>query len=222
MSPFRYEDLGLIAYAPAYERQLQLFNQALEHKRRGLPVEQVVLFCEHPHVITLGKYGEWGNLLFPEEMLREKAVALFHTDRGGDITYHGPGQLVVYPIFDLEAMGIGLKEYIGRLEEVIIRLLSDYDIPGERLPGAPGVWLDVSAPQGRTRKVAAIGVRSSRYVSMHGFALNVNTDLSYFELINPCGFVDKGVTSMAAELNKKLDFSLLKSQVLRYLKEAFA
>jgi len=214
MNKWKYVDWGLIAYAEAYEKQKILFEAAIEQKTAHEPVQNTVIFCEHPHVITLGKHGLDTNLLFPEEILKEKQVELFRTDRGGDITYHGPGQLVGYPILDLESLHIGLKEYIYRMEEAIIRLLAEYNIKGEHLAGATGVWIDTDHP-GKTRKICAIGVKSSRYVTMHGFALNVSTDLNYFNLINPCGFKDKGVTSMEKELNRKIDMEEVKSRLLR-------
>ena len=144
-----------------------------------------------------------------------------HINRGGDITYHGPGQITGYPVFDLEYWNLGLKQYIHMLEETIIRFLSLYDLKGERLEGATGVWLDPEVP-GRARKICAIGVKSSRFVTMHGFALNINTDLSYFSLINPCGFTDKGVTSLAMELGVPQDFELAKSQLRSIFMEIFA
>ncbi|WP_165041674.1 lipoyl(octanoyl) transferase LipB [Dysgonomonas sp. ZJ709] len=215
-----YEDLKDIEYGSAWEYQQRLFTKDIELKNNNLPTINTLLFCEHPHTITIGKHGKEENLLFNERFLKEKGVALFQIDRGGDITYHGPGQLVAYPIFDLESYKIGLRQYICNIEEIIIKLLASYNIQAERLPGAAGVWLDVSEPQ-RTRKIAAIGVRSSRYVTMHGLALNVNTDLSYFNLINPCGFVDKGVTSMEKELGYKLDMEEVKRRMKALFEEIF-
>lgn len=206
-----HEDLGSIEYANAWKYQQQLFDNSIRQKQDSLPTDNYLLFCEHPHTITVGKNGKDENLLFNERFLSEKGVELFHIDRGGDVTYHGPGQLVGYPIFDLESLGIGLKSYIHNMEEVLIELLAMYNIGAERLAGAAGVWLDTDKPSS-TRKIAAIGVRSSRFVTMHGFALNVNTDLSYFNLINPCGFVDKGVTSMQKELGKEIDMEEVKER----------
>jgi len=171
-------------------------------------------------VITIGKNGQSSNLLFPEQSLQERRIALFRVDRGGDVTYHGPGQLVGYPIFDLDAFSIGLKEYIRRLEEVIIAVIGEYGLRGERLSGATGVWLDATEAR-HARKIAAIGVRSSRYVTMHGFALNVNTDLSYFRLINPCGFTDKGVTSIRQETGKEVDMSEVKQLIVNLFNRTF-
>ncbi|MDR0865468.1 MAG: lipoyl(octanoyl) transferase LipB [Candidatus Symbiothrix sp.] len=215
-----YIDWGIIPYAQAYGQQNELFEAAIQNKAEHKTVENKVIFCEHPHVITIGKHGLYSNLLFPEKTLKEKDVELYQTDRGGDITYHGPGQVVGYPIFDLEAFAIGLKEYIRRMEEVIIQTIAGYGIKGDRLEGATGVWLDKDQP-GKARKIAAIGVRSSRYVTMHGFALNVNTDLSYFKLINPCGFVDKGVTSLQQELGHTVDTEALKATLCTYFRQMF-
>lgn len=211
-----YEDLKTIDYGKAWEYQQELFARTINHKTNNLQTENRLLFCEHPHTLTIGKHGDKGNLLFNEQYLSEKKVALYQIDRGGDITYHGPGQIVGYPIFDLDSYGIGLRHHIYNMEEAIIRFLETYNIKSERLEGAAGVWLDTTEPR-RTRKIAAIGVRSSRFVTMHGFALNVNTDLSYFSLINPCGFVDKGVTSMQKELGKDIDIEKAKLE----LKEIF-
>ncbi len=215
-----YKDLKNIEYGHAWKYQQELFAEALSLKDKGEQPENYLLFCEHPHVITIGKHGKHENLLFQENFLKEKGVSLFQIDRGGDITYHGPGQLVGYPIFDLESYDIGLRQYIFNLEEIIIRFLASYNIKAERLDGAAGVWIDTTAPA-RTRKIAAIGVRSSRFVTMHGFAFNINTDLSYFSLINPCGFVDKGVTSLEKELGHKVDMEEVKSKMKKLFEEVF-
>ena len=213
-------DWKLIPYSAAYERQKYLFEKAIQKKEKKEPAENNVIFCEHPHVITVGKNGLFSNLLFPEKILKEKNVELFHVDRGGDITYHGPGQIVGYPIFDLESFDIGLKEYIGKMEEIIIQTIAEYGVKGERLNSATGVWIDKDLP-GKARKIAAIGVKSSRYVTMHGFALNINTDLSYFNLINPCGFVDKGVTSLEKEIGRNIDIEEVKLILTKYFKLFF-
>jgi lipoyl(octanoyl) transferase len=203
----QYTDWGLIEYKAAWERQEQLFNGLLEQKSaqdaqdKRLP--QYFIVCEHPHVYTLGRNGKANNLLVSAAFLQSINATYYHIERGGDITYHGPGQVVGYPILDLELLRLPLKEYIYRIEEAIIRTLADYGIGAERMDGATGVWLDAG---GRNpRKICAIGVRIRRYVTMHGFALNVNTDLSYFSHINPCGFTDKGVTSMQKELHGTVD-----------------
>ncbi|HML65467.1 MAG TPA: lipoyl(octanoyl) transferase LipB [Dysgonomonas sp.] len=215
-----YKDLENIEYGHAWKYQQELFAEALSLKEKGEQPENYLLFCEHPHVITIGKHGKHENLLFQENFLKEKGVSLFQIDRGGDITYHGPGQLVGYPIFDLESYDIGLRQYIFNLEEIIIRFLASYNIKAERLEGAAGVWIDTTV-SARTRKIAAIGVRSSRFVTMHGFAFNINTDLSYFSLINPCGFVDKGVTSLEKELGHKVDMEEVKSRMKVLFEEVF-
>lgn len=221
MGRFCYHDLGRIAYADALTRQTEAFEASLAAKSAGRSVENQLLFCEHLPVLTIGKSGKESNLLIPEALLREKGISFYHVSRGGDITYHGPGQITGYPIFDLECWRIGLKQYIHLLEEAIIRFLSLYGLRGERLDGATGVWIDPEV-SGRARKICAIGVRSSRFVTMHGFALNVNTDLSYFSLINPCGFTDKGVTSLQAELGEPQDFGLAKQRLLTIFSELFA
>lgn len=221
MGRFCYHDLGRIAYADALTRQTEAFEASLAAKSAGRSVENQLLFCEHLPVLTIGKSGKESNLLIPEALLREKGISFYHVSRGGDITYHGPGQITGYPIFDLECWRIGLKQYIHLLEEAIIRFLSLYGLRGERLDGATGVWIDPEV-SGRARKICAIGVRSSRFVTMHGFALNVNTDLSYFSLINPCGFTDKGVTSLQAELGEPQDFELAKQRLLTIFSELFA
>lgn len=197
------EDWGLIEYAQAWQRQEALFNLRLQQKAAGAAeaIDRIIL-CEHPHVYTLGRSGKAANMLISEEQLRRIGASFFRIDRGGDITYHGPGQLVCYPILDLEHYGLGLKDYIHLIEEAVIRVCAYYGIEAGRLEKATGVWLDAHRP--RARKICAIGVRSSRYVTMHGLALNVCTDLRYFSYINPCGFVDKGVTSLSQELHREV------------------
>ncbi|WP_108821662.1 lipoyl(octanoyl) transferase LipB [Dysgonomonas sp. Marseille-P4361] len=215
-----YQDLHTIEYGKAWSHQEELFDKSLAQKANKEQTENYLLFCEHPHVITIGKHGKTENLLYQESFLNQRGVSLFQIDRGGDVTYHGPGQLVGYPIFDLESFNIGLRQYIHNIEEIIIRLVAKYGITAERLEGAAGVWIDTTMP-GRTRKIAAIGVRSSRFVTMHGFALNVNTDLNYFSLINPCGFVDKGVTSMEKELGYAPDMEQVKQETKLLFEEVF-
>ncbi|MDH6311860.1 lipoyl(octanoyl) transferase [Parabacteroides sp. PFB2-10] len=212
MEPYKYIDLGRIDYAEALERQTATFDLLLDAKRKEEEGESILYFCEHHPVFTLGKSGKKENLLIPEEVLKERGASLYYINRGGDITYHGPGQITGYPVFDLERWSIGLKEYIHRLEQVIIDFLALYGLKGERLEEATGVWIEPEV-KGRARKICAIGVKSSRFVTMHGFALNINTDLSYFSLINPCGFIDKGVTSLAQELGEKQDFEKAKEEL---------
>lgn len=224
-----YNNLGMIAYQEAWDLQKKLLAGIQDIKRvnKELPAcEQTtnynyLLFCEHPHVYTLGKSGHDSNLLVNEEFLREKGASFVRIDRGGDITYHGPGQIVGYPIIDLESFSLGVKEYVFRIEEAIITLLRKYGIESERLDGSTGVWLDTNVP-GKTRKICAIGVKVSRSVTMHGFAFNVNTNLDYYRYINPCGFTDKGVTSMQQELGRTLDFEQVKNELSGQLSEEFA
>lgn len=220
MDGFSYQDLGRIVYAKALDIQTEKFNALLAAKAKGETGRNELLFCEHDPVLTIGKSGKDSNLLIPEARLQALGVSYYHINRGGDITYHGPGQITGYPIFDLETWHIGLKQYIYRLEETIIRFLALYGLKGERLEGATGVWLDPFVA-GKARKICAIGVKSSRFVTMHGFALNINTDLHYFSLINPCGFIDKGVTSLAKELGKEQDFEEAKRQLVAMFREVF-
>lgn len=203
-----YIDWGLITYEDAWKQQTELFDEVIRAKIAGEPYINHLIICEHPHVYTLGKSGKEQNMLIGEERLKQIGASLYHIDRGGDITYHGPGQIVSYPIFNLEDYNLGLKEYIHKLEEAVINVCAHYGIEAGRLDGATGVWLDSETPS--ARKICAIGVRSSRYVTMHGLAFNVNTDLNYFHYINPCGFMNKGVTSLQNELNKKMDIEEVK------------
>lgn len=221
----KYEDIGVMDYKETWDYQASLFRELIISKKEaengscsGKP--GTLIFVEHPHVYTLGKSGSENNLLLNYIQLRARDAKFFRIDRGGDITYHGPGQIVGYPIFDLEAIRIGLKEYIFRLEEAVIKTLGEYSIEGSRLAGGTGVWLEPGLSQ-KARKICAIGVKASRYVTMHGFAFNVNTDLSYFSHINPCGFTDRGVTSLEKELGQKQDIDEVKSIVRQKLGEVF-
>lgn len=213
-----FKDLGLIDYQDAWDYQESLFQETITQK--GHPdkpqTSNFILFCEHPHVYTLGKSGSENNLLINNQALAEKGVSFFRTNRGGDITYHGPGQIVGYPILDLENFKLGIRKYIWLLEESIIALLRDFGISASRLDGASGVWLDADQP-GKVRKICAIGVRSSRYVTMHGFAFNINTKLEYYNYINPCGFTERGVTSLEKELGSKQDIEKVKIQLKAHL-----
>lgn len=223
----KYEDIGLRDYKETWDYQAEIFAALTAAKRQqdSAPPETerkpgTLIFVEHPHVYTLGKNGSDKNLLIDYIQLKASNAAFYRIDRGGDITYHGPGQIVGYPIFDLQEIGIGLKEYIYRLEEAVILTLSELGIDASRLQGSTGVWIDTDKP-GKTRKICAIGVRASRFVTMHGFAFNVNTDLSYFSHINPCGFTDKGVTSLAKELGKEQDIELVKDILKNKIKGTF-
>ena len=211
MSHFIYHDLGRIEYEKALERQTAAFNALLEAKAQGRTGENRLFFCEHQPVLTIGKSGKDTNLLIPKELLVQRGISFYHINRGGDITYHGPGQLVCYPILNLEEFHLGLKEYVHLLEEAVIRVCASYGIEAGRLEKATGVWLEGSTP--RARKICAIGVRSSHYVTMHGLALNVNTDLRYFSYIHPCGFIDKGVTSLRQELKHEVPMDEVKQRL---------
>lgn len=206
----KYVDWNLISYADAWKQQQEVFDAMIAAKMDKQPTAamQQIVYCEHPHVYTLGKHGKPSNMLVNEEFLKKINASFYPIDRGGDITYHGPGQIVGYPLLDLENFNLSLKDYIYNIEECIIRTLAHYNIEGDRLAGATGVWLEKDSP--RARKICAIGVRASRYVTMHGFAFNVNTDLKYFSYINPCGFVDKGVTSLQQELGHEVPLSEVK------------
>ena len=195
---------GIVEYAEAWNRQTELFNARIEAKKIQNKLPDLVILCEHPPVYTLGKSGVIENLLASNQMLIDRGVSFFKTDRGGDITYHGPGQIVGYPIFDLEHFKIGLRQYLYNIEEAVILFLKSFNVKGERLEGATGVWIDVDVP-GKTRKICAMGVKSSHFVTMHGLALNINTDLSFFQMINPCGFTNKGVTSLSVETGMEQD-----------------
>ena len=219
-------DLGTLDYAACRALQQGLFEELLENKRRqGGTTERcgsadsdpagTILLVEHPPVYTLGKSGHVENLLVDPAELERLGAGFFHIDRGGDITFHGPGQLVCYPILDLERLGIGLREYIERLEEAVIRTVARYGIAAGRIAGASGVWITEGAEQGSVpRKICAVGVRSSRYVTMHGLALNVTTDLAWFARINPCGFRDRGVTSIAREVGREVAMSEVKARLV--------
>jgi len=227
MKAVKFEDLGLIEYKNAWDYQENLFANYIQIKaeNRDLPeekqkeVEGNLLFCEHPHVYTLGKSGEQNNLLINDEFLYKIQATYVKTNRGGDITYHGPGQIVGYPIIDLERFSLQVKQYIANLEQSIIRMLKKYGIESERLTGATGVWIDTNT--NKARKICAIGVKASRFITMHGFALNVNTNLEYFNHINPCGFIDKGVTSMEKELGEKQDPEKVKKVLKEKIEEVF-
>jgi len=214
-----FQDWGLVEYNEAWAKQDKLFSATIDTKMQGQSTTNYLVFCEHPHVYTLGKSGDEQNLLLNMIQLQAKNAVFVHSNRGGDITYHGPGQVVGYPIFDLDNFELGLKSYIFKIEEAIIQTLKQYNIPSTRLEGSTGVWLEVDTPA--CRKICAIGVRSSRFVTMHGFALNVNTQLEYFDYIHPCGFLDKGVTSMEKELGQKVDMNELKERLRKYIEEQF-
>ncbi len=210
-------DWGLIPYPEAWNKQTQWFDGVVQAKQNGTPYVNRIILCEHPHVYTLGRSGKDGNMLLGEAQLQAIGATLYHIDRGGDITYHGPGQLVSYPILNLEEFNLGLKEYVHLLEEAVIDVCASYGISAGRLDKATGVWLEGDTP--RARKICAIGVRSSHYVTMHGLAFNVNTDLRYFSYINPCGFIDKGVTSLQKELGREVPMDEVKEQLQQAIRD---
>lgn len=214
MADFNYEDLGLKDYKECWDYQEEIHGQIVADKLARKKNSEINLFLlvEHPHVYTLGKSGDEHNLLINSDFLKKIDAVYYKINRGGDITYHGPGQLVGYPIIDLETYKVGVKDFIYKMEQAIIQTIAEYGLEGALKEGATGVWLD-SANPARARKICAIGVRVSRYVSMHGFALNVNTDMRYFNYINPCGFVTYGVTSIERELGRKIDMAEVKEIV---------
>ncbi|MGF1586845.1 MAG: lipoyl(octanoyl) transferase LipB [Bacteroidales bacterium] len=220
-----FQDLRSVEYKKAWEYQEKLFDQILEAKS-GETIDEkgslagYLLFCEHPHVYTLGKSGTENNLLIDDGFLKKIKAQFYRINRGGDITYHGPGQIVGYPILNLEAFSLSIRQYIYNLEQAIIQTLLEYGLEAERLPSASGVWLDADKPL-RARKICAIGVRASRYVTMHGFAFNVSTDLEYFNYINPCGLKDKGVTTLEKELGKRPDMNEVKEKLKAHLASVF-
>ncbi|WP_166387981.1 MULTISPECIES: lipoyl(octanoyl) transferase LipB [unclassified Polaribacter] len=219
------KDLSVKDYKETWDYQTELLQEIVDVKidnRRNenkYPTKNHFLFVEHPHVYTLGKSGDLSNLLLNERQLAEKEATFYKINRGGDITYHGPGQIVGYPILDLENFFTDIHKYLRFLEEVIILTIAEYGIKAERSPGETGVWLDVGTPF--ARKICAMGIRSSRWVTMHGFALNANVNLGYFDNIIPCGIKGKAVTSMEAELNRKVDIEEVKSKILKHFKTLF-
>lgn len=215
-----YRDLGLLEYQQAWDLQENILQQSIAQKAQGLVPAHHLLFVEHPPVYTLGKSGKREHVLIDEQEMQERQIAFFQTNRGGDITYHGPGQLVGYPIFDLEQFYRDIGRYLRELEEVIILTLQEYGLKGERSSGETGVWLDPGIP-GRARKICAMGVRCSRWITMHGFALNISNDLSYFNHIIPCGIPDKSVTSLQKELGVTLTVAEVKEKVLKKFEQVF-
>ena len=223
-----FTDLGLIDYKEAWDHQTRLFEAILETKQgnRNKPdiaqykTANHLIFCEHPHVFTLGKSGKESNLLVNQENLSKINAAYYHINRGGDITYHGPGQIVAYPVIDLENFFTDIHQYMRLLEEAVIQTLKEYGIEGGRIPGLTGVWIDFNNAA-VARKICALGVKTSRWVTMHGLAFNVNTDLSYFDYIVPCGIDDKAVTSVEKELGSKQDLKAVQQTLKKKLEEQF-
>lgn len=222
-----YHHWGLIGYKEAWEKQEQIFKQTLDVKvanrdlqeEKQIPTPNHIIVCEHPHVYTLGKSGKPENLLANESQLKLSNAEYFEINRGGDITYHGPGQLVVYPILDLDNFFTDIHKYLRFLEEAVIRTLAHYGVKGERFDGYTGVWIGMDSPN--QRKICAMGVRASRWVTMHGLALNINTDLSYFNQIVPCGIHDKAVTSLSNEIGKKIPLEEVSNILLDEIEKIF-
>lgn len=225
MQNIQLQDIGLKNYNDAWNYQNELFQEIitikLENRDREeqKPTPNYFLFTEHPHVYTLGKSGDVNNLLLTEKQLEEKGITFFKSNRGGDITYHGPGQVVGYPIINLDNFFPDIHIYMRKLEEVIILTLAEYNLKGMRSEGETGVWLDVGTPF--VRKICALGVRTSRWVTMHGFALNVDTDLGFFDHIIPCGIKGKSVTSLEVELGEKLPHQQVKDKILKHFAKVF-
>ena len=224
----KFEELGLKNYLEAFEYQQSLMDEIIKIKtlNRDLPEEKdqevtpnYLLFVEHPHVYTLGKSGDEHNMLANEDKLKEINATFVKTNRGGDITYHGFGQIVGYPILDLDNFKSDIHLYMRNLEEVIIRVIAEYGLKGERSAGETGVWLDVGKPY--ARKICALGVKTSKWVTMHGFALNANTDLRYFEYIIPCGIKDKAVTSLKRELEREVNVEEVKEKIKKHFQDVF-
>jgi len=219
-----FRDLGLMEYKAAWDLQEKLLHENVAVKSdsnsNSADTTHYLLFTEHPPVYTLGKSGNKSNVLMSDEELAANNISFFHINRGGDITFHGPGQIVGYPILDLEKFYTDIGRYLRNIEEVIILTLADYGLKGDRSKGETGVWLDPDVP-GKERKICAIGVRCSRWVTMHGFAFNVNTDLSYFNNIIPCGIANKQVTSLSKELGREMDINEVKEKVKRNFEKIF-
>ena len=223
-----FQHLGLVEYQYAWDQQTTIFNSVIDQKLanralsedKQLPTTNYLLFCQHPHVYTLGRSGTKENLLLNNTTLESKNATYFETNRGGDITYHGPGQLVGYPILDLDNFFTDIHKYLRLLEEAIILTLAEYNLKAGRIDGLTGVWLDFENEK-TARKICAMGVKASRWVTMHGFALNINTDLAYFTNIIPCGIPDKAVTSMQQELGELISESEVEEKVKKHLCELF-
>ncbi len=210
-------DWKLIPYAEAWRRQKEYFDELVDAKLAGTEYVNRIVFCEHPPVYTLGTNGKERNMLLDKEQLARTGATLYRVDRGGDITFHGPGQLVCYPILNMEEFALDVRSYIGMLEDAVTAVCASFGVVAGRVGKAAGVWIDGGKPS--ARKICAVGVRCSRYVTMHGLALNVNTDLRYFAHIHPCGFTDKGVTSLRQELGREVPMQEVKHRLLRELLE---
>ncbi|MDN4753057.1 lipoyl(octanoyl) transferase LipB [Porphyromonadaceae bacterium W3.11] len=212
-------DNGKIHYGESMAHQKALFDKAIEAKHRNEPVQHHLIFNEHYPVLTLGKHGDHNNILYSEEYLHQHGIELYNIGRGGDVTYHGPGQWTIYPIFDLEELGIGIRDYVDALEEVAIRVADKYGVRAGRIKGASGVW--ITKDNGDTNKLCAVGIQASRYVTMHGIAFNVSTDPKAFSIINPCGFTDRGVTNLSIESGRVISMSEAKEELIKAFSSVF-
>ncbi|HEY8401969.1 MAG TPA: lipoyl(octanoyl) transferase LipB [Cytophagaceae bacterium] len=223
-----FRNWQLIDYKEAWDLQTSYFNKIIDQKLKNrdlsedkrIPTDNYLFFCQHPHVYTLGKSGSASHLLISETSLKEKNVSFYHNNRGGDITYHGPGQIVGYPVLDLDNFFTDIHKYLRLLEEAVILTLKEYKIEAGRIQGLTGVWIDNDRPE-KARKICAMGVKLSRWVSMHGFAFNINTELDYFNHIVPCGISDKAVTSLEKELGRKEDIALVEKKLLKHISNLF-
>lgn len=216
MASIKLLDLGLMPYGEVLEQQEALFNSNLDQKLKEAATSNTLILCQHPPVYTLGKSGKSQNILVDRDNLNAE---LYQVTRGGDVTFHGPGQLVAYPIFDLDTLGISVSQYVYNLEEVIIRTIAQYGITGERIEGAAGVWIGAGSP--KARKISAVGAKVSRHITMHGLAVNVNTELHWFSKIVSCGLANMGVTSLQAELGKPVDMDDFKARLLTVWGQVF-
>jgi len=220
MKKVLFEDIGASSYKEVWDYQEKLLQENVEHKRNGEHTTNYLLFTEHAPVYTLGKNGNTMHVLVSEQQRKQKGIEYFHINRGGDITFHGPGQLVGYPIFDLDQFKTDLGWYLRSLEEVIILTMAEYGLQGDRSKGETGVWIE-SSIKGRERKICAMGIRCSRWITMHGFAFNVNTDLSYFNYIVPCGIANKKVTSLEKELGHSVPMNEVKEKIKKNFERVF-
>ena len=220
MKKVLFEDIGASSYKEVWDYQEKLLHENVEHKRNGEYTTNYLLFTEHAPVYTLGKNGNTMHVLVSEQQRKQKGIEYFHINRGGDITFHRPGQLVGYPIFDLDQFKADLGWYLRSLEEVIILTMAEYGLQGDRSKGETGVWIE-SSIKGRERKICAMGIRCSRWITMHGFAFNVNTDLSYFNYIVPCGIANKKVTSLEKELGHSVPMNEVKEKIKKNFERVF-
>lgn len=219
MQKVTLHDIGFMDYEEVWQLQKEIFHRSIQEKISGLKPEQHLIVCEHPHVYTFGKSAQQTNLLLSESELKNKSIDVYDIERGGDITYHGPGQIIVYPIFDLEQLHIGVKQFVFNIEQCIINVLAEYGLETERIKDRIGIWLGKDTAD--ERKIAAIGIKCSRHVSMHGLALNVNTDLSLFNHIIPCGIADKSVSSMQKELGREISMTDIKNKLINEFSTIF-